>query len=137
MKQRICRPTALYRYFDQYGALLYIGISKTPIVRLSTHQSLKNWEYDIATVTIAYFDTRKLAIAAEWNAIAAENPLYNIQGKRNPNAECIGPRTKKVRTDEEKRKIERERKARQRANKKAMKAIVAAEAEMMPASQRI
>jgi excinuclease UvrABC nuclease subunit len=122
LNDKIVRPTALYRYFDRQGELLYIGISKTPIIRLSTHQCQKNWEFDIASITIAYFETRPRAVNAERLAIRAENPRYNIQGKGQP---YIAGRNRKPRTEEEKREAERQKKATYRAKKKAKAAAAA------------
>lgn len=71
--------TALYRHFDKDGKLLYVGISKHAISRLSQHEREKHWSNNICSVTIEYFETRKTALQAEERAIRIENPIYNIQ----------------------------------------------------------
>lgn len=72
--------TALYRYYDDKGVLLYVGISIHPIKRLEEHQ--KNgeevWTSDISTVKISRFKTKRKALSEEGRTIRAERPKYNI-----------------------------------------------------------
>lgn len=75
--------TALYRHFDADGRLLYVGISLSPARRLSNHAAGSRWADKIAHVTIEWLPTRQEALAAEGRAIASENPLHNIVGRRN------------------------------------------------------
>lgn len=69
--------TYLYRYWDENSVLLYVGISSNAIRRLTEHKSTAGW-FDVArSVTIAQFDTREGAMAAEAAAIRDEKPLHN------------------------------------------------------------
>lgn len=70
--------TCLYRHFDKAGRLLYVGIARDHQSRLKSHSRYSDWKYDIATVTIEYFDTRQEASKAEIRAIQTERPLHNI-----------------------------------------------------------
>lgn len=83
------RRTALYRYFDADGRLLYVGIAIHPIARQSQHASASAWYQDAATSCIEWFATRREALDAERRAILVENPLHNI---KRP---IIGPRVSK------------------------------------------
>lgn len=74
----IAIPTALYRHRNAEGTLLYVGISLSPIYRLSQHRDASPWFKEIATVTVEWFDSRELALAAEREAIRSESPIYNI-----------------------------------------------------------
>jgi excinuclease UvrABC nuclease subunit len=70
--------TALYRHFDAFGRLLYVGISLGVLHRLAGHKQ-SHWSNEIADVKVEYFATRDAAIAAEATAIKAERPAYNKQ----------------------------------------------------------
>jgi hypothetical protein len=67
----------LYRHFDSTGKLLYVGISKSAVYRLSQHQHVSPWYHLIEYVKIENFDSREAALAAERKAVAEENPIYN------------------------------------------------------------
>lgn len=69
--------TSLYRHFDTNGQLLYVGISKGVMARISGHQRDSGWFWDIATITLQTFSTREEALYAEAVAIRDENPKYN------------------------------------------------------------
>lgn len=71
-------PTKLYRYYDAAGALLYVGISKYAIRRLTEHEADKHWQADISSVRIETFPDRESAHAAERSAIESENPAHNL-----------------------------------------------------------
>jgi hypothetical protein len=73
--------TALYRHFSIEGALLYVGISLSPIYRLATHVNGSRWVQQIHRVSIEWHPTREAALAAELFAIQTEHPLHNIVGK--------------------------------------------------------
>ena len=68
----------LYRHFDIDGNLLYIGISVSFMVRLSSHKQHSSWFNSIARTEYTPYPTRKAAALAEKEAIATEKPLYNI-----------------------------------------------------------
>jgi excinuclease UvrABC nuclease subunit len=76
--ERQSRETALYRHFDASGCLLYVGISLSHVSRFAKHRDRSEWFKSIATVTVEWFDTRKLAMAAEKAAIEREHPKFNI-----------------------------------------------------------
>ncbi len=70
-------PTALYRHFDAYGQLLYIGVSLNPVQRMMQHSCGSDWFYDISRMTIEWIDSRYDALKAEHAAIIEEKPLHN------------------------------------------------------------
>lgn len=72
--------TALYRYFDADGGLLYIGISNDPDFRWKDHlygSSRRNWPSEAVRRTVEWHDSRPLALKAETDAIKAERPRHN------------------------------------------------------------
>lgn len=75
--ERAQKPTSLYRFFDDQGRLLYVGITERGAMRWGEHRKDKHWWDDVASSTIEHFATRSRAEAAEKSAIQAERPLYN------------------------------------------------------------
>lgn len=71
--------TALYRLYDADGRLLYVGISKRPVVRWAEHAVDKGdlWWSEVERKTVEWFDTREEAESAEVRAIREEKPEYN------------------------------------------------------------
>ena len=71
-------PHALYRFFDQSGALLYVGLTANPGARLNEHRG-QPWWSEVANVTLETFPSRETVTEAERTAIGSEKPRYNIQ----------------------------------------------------------
>jgi predicted GIY-YIG superfamily endonuclease len=76
------RSHALYRFFSGDDELLYIGISLEPAARWGQHRADKPWWSEVATVTVETVADRELALAAEREAIIAEQPRYNVVHNR-------------------------------------------------------
>ena len=72
--------TALYRYFDADGRLLYVGIASHFPSRVEQHARYDWWEPKSASMTIEHFPDRETAHAAELVAIRDERPRYNRAG---------------------------------------------------------
>lgn len=74
--------TALYRFFDSAGALLYVGITSSPSARFAMHSKKSQWWKDVdhARTTVEHHESRTLAAAAELAAIKSEGPRWNIVG---------------------------------------------------------
>lgn len=75
------KHTDLYRYFDQSGRLLYVGISLSAVARASQHKVTAHWWGRVARMERQSFPSRAAARAAEKAAIAAEMPVENVQDK--------------------------------------------------------
>lgn len=71
-------PTSLYRLFDRGGRLLYVGVSATTLARLCQHAASKRWWPDVERVEVEHFPSRAEALRAEFDAIHAEAPAYNV-----------------------------------------------------------
>lgn len=90
--------TALYRFYDEGGALLYVGITANPEERFAHHRNYKAWWPEVARTAVEWFDSRRPALAAELQAIHDEQPTHNINGtpwgasrrELNPDERTIG-----------------------------------------------
>lgn len=79
--------TALYRFFDEHDALLYIGISKHIPVRLGQHSDDKPWYTQVVRIAVEHHPSRPAALDAEKKAIQSERPKFNVvhnHGRREP-----------------------------------------------------
>ncbi|MFB7359576.1 GIY-YIG nuclease family protein [Streptomyces gardneri] len=79
-------PTALYRFFDADGRLLYVGITKDLQTRFATHARTKHgsWWPLVARRTVEWFSDRPTASRAEICAIKSEDPAYNQSHTPSP-----------------------------------------------------
>jgi len=68
----------LYRHFDEWGNLLYVGVSLSTIQRLSQHKHQSHWFNSIHTITIQQFSSREEVLEAERIAIQKEEPQHNL-----------------------------------------------------------
>lgn len=84
MTTAIDQRTALYRFFDADGRLLYVGITHQPTTRFSQHAKNKalTWWPDVARKEIVWLNSRELAAEAEIVAIKTEKPQHNLSHVR-------------------------------------------------------
>jgi predicted GIY-YIG superfamily endonuclease len=78
-------PTAVYRFFDRLGRLLYVGISRHPDRRIDQHMGRDGrghayWRGEVASVTVDWFPTRGEARQEEVRALNGERPIHNRIG---------------------------------------------------------
>lgn len=85
--------TALYRFFDAAGRLLYVGVSGNTETRWRQHAESKPWWPDVADKTTEWLDSRPEALDAERVAIRTEKPLHNHQNKPSSIIDEITPWT--------------------------------------------
>jgi hypothetical protein len=82
---------ALYRHWDANGQLLYVGISVNPFDRTKDHRHSANWFYEVATITVEFFETTAKAAQAELSAIRTEGPKHNKSGVMRAFTLFVGP----------------------------------------------
>lgn len=70
-------PHILYRFYDDIGELLYIGLTANPS-RFGDHKREKWWFREVVWIRLQYFNNRDLLKAAEKAAILAEHPRHNV-----------------------------------------------------------
>ena len=71
-------PHALYRFYDEAGVLLYVGITADPGTRFKQHRGDKEWWTQVVNIRIEKLPTRAAVLAAERKAIREERPLWNV-----------------------------------------------------------
>lgn len=74
--------TMLYRFFDDQGTLLYVGITDDPRARWSDHahraqRNEDSWWHQVRVVHTEWLATRAEAEGAEITAIHGEHPVHN------------------------------------------------------------
>lgn len=75
-------PTALYRFFDGDDVLLYVGVSRWPLCRMTQHAREKSWWRSVVRSTIEWLPDRATAMATERMAIGLERPRHNVTHAR-------------------------------------------------------
>lgn len=80
MKPSPLQPTALYRFFDAEGRLLYVGITARLRKRWQEHAAhyATTWWLQVDRHSVDWYDTRDAALKAEEQAIKTEKPLHNV-----------------------------------------------------------
>lgn len=69
----------LYRLFNWHTELLlYVGITRKPLVRFAQHAREKTWSGAADFLVAEWWESRRLASIAELVAIRDERPLFNI-----------------------------------------------------------
>lgn len=72
--------TALYRFYDGDGALLYVGITYDLDQRWASHRNSSPWWERAVSNSVEWYDNRRAALDAELEAIRTERPLHNLAG---------------------------------------------------------
>jgi len=67
----------LYRFFDDEGNLLYVGISNSFYTRANQHRKNSDWFEKASMVTLEHFEDRDSVEEAEKLAIRNEHPIHN------------------------------------------------------------
>lgn len=71
---------AVYRLYNQWGALLYVGIAADPKSRFIQHECEKDWWSTVASKSVKWYPNRALAALEETRVILNDMPAYNIAG---------------------------------------------------------
>lgn len=78
-EERDATPHAVYKMYDKQSMPLYIGCSTNPFGnRLRVHGDARPWIKEVALVKVEWYQGWKEGTDAETEAIAAENPKYNV-----------------------------------------------------------
>ncbi len=86
--------TALYRFYDGAGDLLYVGISIRPWDRWKQHRGEKEWWHEVKQITLDRYPDVTTALSAERAAIVAESPRYNVVHNRGTSRVRPAPKKK-------------------------------------------
>lgn len=71
--------TAVYRFFDADGGLIYVGITGQLMTRWRWHEKHADWWPEQARVEVIWHESRATAEAEETSAIRTEGPARNVQ----------------------------------------------------------
>ena len=72
-------PTSVYRYYDKFDLLLYVGITSRGAIRNAEHYSTKSWWPYVVRQEVDHLPTRPAALARERELIAHFRPPFNTQ----------------------------------------------------------
>jgi hypothetical protein len=81
---RVSDLHCLYRFYNEAGQLLYVGLTGNPGSRISQHRRGKAWWCEVARMEVEHCASRSALVEAETRAIGQERPLYNVQGLKVP-----------------------------------------------------
>lgn len=76
-------PTSLYKYFDETGILIYVGITKTGILRNRQHNDDKEWWPFVSRQEVCHFQSREEAAERERFHIRSFAPPFNKAHNRD------------------------------------------------------
>jgi hypothetical protein len=79
--------TSVYRYYDQYDVLIYVGITGRGSSRNREHNLDKDWWPFVVRQDVDHFENRDLAHAHEVRLIQQFRPPFNSQ--HNPEARAM------------------------------------------------
>lgn len=80
-------PTSVYRYYDSLGILLYIGITRTGVVRNVQHNRAAEWWPLVARQEVEHLPSRVAASLREKSLIQQYRPPFNVQ--HNPDHDVV------------------------------------------------
>lgn len=87
---------ALYRFYNDGGQLLYVGITNDPPRRMTEHSQDKAWWPQVRGMTVDWYPDRDAVLAAERRAIRIEHPLHNSQHRHAKPKAKAGPATNRL-----------------------------------------
>lgn len=73
------QPTSVYRYYDQFGLLLYVGVTSRGAVRNAEHYSTKSWWPYVTRQEVQHLPSRPAALGRERALIHRYRPPFNTQ----------------------------------------------------------
>lgn len=74
-------PHYVYRCFDATGRLIYVGCTWNPTQRITQHRRGAWWGHQIVTTRVTVFPDPIYALERERQAIAEEQPRWNLKGR--------------------------------------------------------
>ena len=73
------RPTSLYRYYDDAGTMIYVGITSRGTVRNAEHAARMEWWPYVASQEVEHYSSRREASEREKGLIREFRPPFNKQ----------------------------------------------------------
>lgn len=78
----------VYRYWDDGGILLYVGISNHAAKRAAAHRCSSVWWPFVATATVD-LARQDASGGVEYRGIRYEQPLFNVRSTRVSDERCV------------------------------------------------
>lgn len=75
-------PCTVYKWYDTYHNILYVGITERGTKRAKEHADTKEWWYLAETCELEHYTSRRVALKREAYLISSLQPPFNIQGKK-------------------------------------------------------
>lgn len=72
-------PASVYRYYDDDGMLIYVGMTKRGVLRNFEHAALKEWWPFVSKQEVDHYPSCEAALSAERLAIQTYRPPFNHQ----------------------------------------------------------
>lgn len=72
------RPTDVYRLYNAFGELLYVGVAADAYHRMAAHRREKPWWSEVRRVRVERYANRAAALHVEATAIRDEEPWHNV-----------------------------------------------------------
>lgn len=88
--------TYIYRFFDSYGSLLYVGITKDFKNRMSNHSTSQPWWPEVSRMEVDFLPSWEEASSEEVLAISLESPRYNSRNDQQKNPEVYKERHRPI-----------------------------------------
>lgn len=85
------QPHAVYHLYDSSDQLLYVGCTHEFSARMKSHRK-RPWGKAITRAEVRYFNSLPQATAYEAQAIADDNPLFNVTHVEGANRQPNGAR---------------------------------------------
>lgn len=80
----------VYRCYDTYGHLLYVGVTSSIPRRFAAHSTSSHWWAKVDRTTEEHFASRAEALTAEECAIRAEVPRHNVRLVPSGESDALG-----------------------------------------------
>lgn len=79
----LVRPheTAVYRFYDVVGDLLYVGVSWNPFKRWATHRHRAQWFVQARRVLVDVYPSERDALRVEREWIRNAKPTWNVRSR--------------------------------------------------------
>lgn len=78
MSPNSSRPFSVYIARDKFGAILYVGITSSALIRLVAHARLSEWWPFVASQQIEHHASRPAALERETMLIRMHRPPFNV-----------------------------------------------------------
>lgn len=73
--------TAVYRFYDGLGDLLYVGVAWNPFKRWASHRRRTSWHGQARRVVVEVYRSERVALRFEREWIRNAKPTWNLRSR--------------------------------------------------------